>query len=61
MVEGWAVEIHALGRTAANGREKIDCGGLGQWDSGSSDRAGFPGKAMFDEVPGIQLEKKKSL
>lgn len=53
------MEIHARRRAAANQREEIDYEGLGQRDSGSTDTAGFPGKAMFDEVPGIQAEKKK--
>lgn len=38
-------------------REKINSEGLSQRDSEPVDKASFPGKAIFDKVPRIQLEK----
>lgn len=38
-------------------REKINSEGFSQRDSEPIDKAGFPGKAIFDKVPRIQLEK----
>lgn len=37
--------------------EKIDSEGLSQRNSEPIDKAGFPGKAIFDKVRRIQLEK----
>lgn len=49
---------HALRKaTPKRRREKIDSEGFSQRDSGPTDKASFPEKAIFDEVPGIQLEK----
>lgn len=38
-------------------REKINSEELSQRDSEPVDKASFPGKAIFDKVPRIQLEK----
>lgn len=48
---------HALRKATPKRREKIDSEGFSQRDSGPTDKASFPEKAIFDEVPGIQLEK----
>lgn len=48
---------HAVRKAAPKRREKIDYMGFSQRDAGPIDKVGFHGKEIFDEVPGIQLEK----
>lgn len=53
------MQVNHMFRKALPRRRKENIGseGFSQRNSEPIDKAGFPGKAIFDKVPRIQLEK----
>lgn len=50
--------INTLRRVTSKRRDCTEPEQLGGGDSRPIDTAHFPGKAIFDEMPGVQLEKE---